>query len=101
MPQQRRFTAKFKTQIVLDLLTGAKTMTQICRDHNLKDQVVRRWKADFLDRAETLFGGDADRVQHLERIADRERLVGQLMIALEIAKKASEHWSSRFSRNGR
>jgi hypothetical protein len=24
MPQQRRFTAKFKTQIVLDLLTGTK-----------------------------------------------------------------------------
>jgi transposase len=57
MPQQRRFSAKFKTQVVLDLLTGAKTMAQICRDHTIKDQVVRRWKTDFLGQAETIFGG--------------------------------------------
>jgi transposase len=100
MPQQRRFTAKFKTQIVLDLLTGAKTMAQICRDHTIKDQVVRCWKTDFLDQAETIFGGDTDRVQHLERIAELERLVGRLTLELEIAKKASEHWSSRSSKNG-
>lgn len=100
MPQHRRFTAKVKTQIVLDLLTGAKTMAQICRDHNLKDQVVRRWKTDFLERAETLFGADADRQQHLDRIAELERLVGRLTLELEIAKKASEHWTSRLSRNG-
>ncbi len=73
MPQHRRFNAKFKTQIVLDLLTGAKTMAQICRDHNLKDQVVRRWKTDFLERAETVFGGHADRQQQLDRIAELER----------------------------
>jgi transposase len=100
MPQQRRFSAKFKTQVVLDLLTGAKTMAQICRDHTIKDQVVRRWKIDFLDQAETIFGGDTDRVQHLERIAELERLVGRLTLELEIAKKASEHWSSRSSKNG-
>lgn len=99
MPQQRRFTAKVKTQIVLDLLTGAKPMAQICREHNLKDQVVRRWKADFLDRAETLFGGDADRQQQLDRIAELERLVGRLTMELEIAKKASAHWASASSRN--
>ena len=101
MPQHRRFTAKVKTQIVLDLLTGAKTMAQICRDHNLKDQVVRRWKTDFLERAETLFGADADRQQHLDRIAELERLVGRLTLELEIAKKASERWTSHASRNAR
>ena len=101
MPQHRRFTAKVKTQIVLDLLTGAKTMAQICRDHNLKDQVVRRWKTDFLERAETLFGPDADRQQHLDRIAELERLVGRLTLELEIAKKASERWTSHASRNAR
>jgi transposase len=100
MPQQRRFTAKFKTQIVLDLLTGAKTMAQICREHNLKDQVVRRWKADFLDRTETLFGGDADRQQHLDRIAELERLVGRLTMELEIAKKPPSTGSHRPAETG-
>jgi transposase len=100
MPQRRRFSAKVKTQIVLDLLTGAKTMAQLCREHNLKDQVVRRWKADFLDRAETLFGGDTERQQQLDRIAELERLLGRLTLELEIAKKASALSTSVFSRNG-
>ena len=101
MPKPRTFTAKFKTQVVLDLVSGAKTMAQICRDYTLKDQVVRRWKAEFLDRAETVFGADADRQHHLERIADLERLVGRLTLELEVAKKASERWILRSNRNDR
>jgi transposase-like protein len=101
MPKQRTFTATFKAQVVLDLLTGAKTMAHICREHNLKDQVVRRWKTEFLNRAETIFGGDAARQQHLERIAELERLVGRLTMELEVAKKASQLLSSPSSRNGR
>jgi transposase len=101
MPQQRRFSAKVKTQIVLDLLTGAKPMAQLCREHNLKDQVVRRWKADFLDRAETLFGSDSERQQQLDRIAELERLLGRLTLELEIAKKVSALSASLSSKNGR
>ena len=101
MPTQRRFTAKFRAQVVLDLITEAKTMAQICREHNLKDQVVRRWKGEFLDRAETIFGGDATSQQHLERIAELERLIGRLTMELEIAKKASQLSTSQLTRNGR
>jgi hypothetical protein len=44
----------------------AKIMAQICCDYNLKDQVVRCWKTDFLDRVEPLFGRNTDRQQYLE-----------------------------------
>ena len=101
MPTQRTFTAKFKAQVVLDLITEAKTMAEICREHNLKDPVVRRWKSEFLERAETIFAGDADRQQHLDRIAELERLIGRLTMELEIAKKASQLSTSRLTRNGR
>ena len=87
MPKHGTFSAKFKTQIALELLTGTKTMAKICRDHNLKDQVVRRWKADFLARAESVFAGDAIHQEQLERIAELERLVGRLTMELEVAKK--------------
>jgi transposase-like protein len=76
-------------------------MAQICREHNLKDQVVRRWKSEFLERAETIFGGDATSQQHLEQIAELERLLGRLTMELEIAKKASQLSNSRLSRNDR
>ena len=101
MTRRRTFTAKFKTQVVLELLTGAKSMAQLCREHELKDQLVYRWKAEFLERADTIFGGDTEQQQAKERIADLERLIGRLTMELEIAKKASQLWSSRSSRSGR
>jgi transposase len=100
MAQWRRFTAKFKTQVVLDLLTSRKQMAQICREHNLKEQVVMRWRAMFLERAELLFSAETVRGEHLERIAELERLVGRLTLELDIAKKASEFWGSRAPRSG-
>ncbi len=100
MAQRRRFTAKFKTQVVLDLLTGRRSMAQLCREHDLKEQVVTRWRATFLDRAERLFAVDIEQEAHLERIAELERLVGRLTLELDIAKKASQLWGSRATRSG-
>jgi transposase-like protein len=100
MAQRRRFTAKFKTQVVLDLLTGRRSMAQLCREHELKAQVVTRWRAVFLDRAEFLFRAETEREEHLERIAELERLVGRLTMELDIAKKASQLWGSRATRSG-
>jgi transposase len=100
MAQRRRFTAKFKTQVVLDLLTGRRSVAQLCREHDLKEQVVTRWRAVFLDRAEILFRTEPERDGHLERIAELERLVGRLTMELDIAKKASQLWGSRAPGSG-
>ena len=75
-------------------------MAQLCREHDLKEQVVTRWRATFLDRAERLFAVDIEQEAHLERIAELERLVGRLTLELDIAKKASQLWGSRATRSG-
>jgi transposase len=100
MAQRRRFTAKFKTHVILDLLTGRRSIAQICREHDLKEQVVTRWRTVFLDRAEILFRADTEREEYLERIAELERLVGRLTMELDLAKKASQLWGSRAPRSG-
>ncbi len=101
MRTRRSFTPEFKARIVLDLLTGTKRMVQVCREYDLKEQVVLRWKAEFLDRSATVFAHDQDRSHDRERIAELERLVGRLTMELEIAKKASQLLSPAASRNGR
>src|SRR3712207_2889859 len=85
MNQRRTFTPQFKTRVVLEVLTKLKRMAQVCREYDLKEQVVTRWKAEFLERAPTLFASDPQRDQ--ARIAELERLVGRLTMELEIAKK--------------
>src|SRR5919199_1137920 len=101
MNQRRSFTPQFKTRIVLEVLTKLQTMAQVCREYDLKEQVVTRWKAEFLERAPTLFAADPQRDADQARIAELERLVGRLTMELEIAKKASQLLTSPATRNGR
>jgi transposase-like protein len=101
MNQRRSFTPQFKTRVVLEVLTKLKSMAQVCREYDLKEQVVTRWKAEFLERAPTLFAADQQRDHDEARIADLERLVGRLTMELEIAKKASQLLASPVTKNGR
>jgi transposase len=99
--QRRNFTPQFKTQVVLEILTRLKSTAQVCREYDLKEQVVTRWKADFLERAPSLFAPEQDRSQEQARIAELERLVGRLTLELESAKKVSQLLTSPAPRNGR
>ena len=101
MTQRRNFTPQFKTRVVLEILTKLKSMAQVCREYDLKEQVVTRWKAEFLERAPSLFATTQQRDQDHTRIAELERLVGRLALELEIAKKASQLLDSPATRNGR
>ena len=100
MAQRRKFTAEFKAQVVLDLVSGAKSAAELCRQHQLNPQLLARWKTEFLERAPLLFQQEAMQSQEQERIAELERVVGRLTMQLEIAKKASAILSSQPSRNG-
>jgi transposase len=88
MPQRRQFSAEFKARVVLEVLSGQKRAAEVCREHQLKPDLLSRWKADFVTQAASVFAGD-ERTQHAEqRIAELERLVGRLTLELEVAKKA-------------
>ena len=89
MRQRRHFSAEFKARVVLDVLSGQKRAMEVCREYQLKPDLLSRWKTEFVTQAATVFAGD-ERMQHAEhRIAELERLVGRLTLELEVAKKAA------------
>jgi transposase len=87
--QRRSFSAEFKARVVLDVLTGQKTVAQVCREQQLKPELLSRWKAEFVTHARSVFSGDERDHQAERRIAELERLVGRLSLELEVAKKAA------------
>jgi transposase-like protein len=99
MSKRRRFTAKFKAEVVLEVLTGVKSNAEACRQYDLKPQVLSSWKSEFLERATGVFERERTGDGEQARIAELERLVGQLTLELEVAKKASRLLAQ--SRNGR
>jgi transposase-like protein len=97
----KHYTAAFKAQLVLELLSGTKSMNELCRQHQLKYDTLARWKAHFLAHAADVFAtaplGQAEQAH----IAELERTLGRLTLELEIAKKASSLLSARPPRSER
>ena len=103
-PARRTYTTQFKFDVVLEALSGQKPVVQICRERNITEKLLYRWKALFLERAPGVFevagqaGADAEAQT---RVAELERLVGRLTMELDIAKKVGTLWTSRSTKNGR
>ena len=90
MAKRRRFTAKFKAEVVLEALDGESSQAELCRRHNLSENQVSTWKRQLLENVETFFEStDKQSSESAERIVQLEQLVGRLTLALEIQKKAS------------
>jgi transposase len=97
--KRRQYTAEFKSKLVLQVLTGEKTASDLCRQHKINPNLLNRWRNEFMERASSLFESGSDDAAEAQQIADLERLVGQLTMQLEIAKKASSYWTP--DRNGK
>ena len=45
----RKFSPEFKAQVMLEIVSGKKTLAAVSREHRIKDTVLQRWKTQFLD----------------------------------------------------
>ena len=88
MRKYRKFSADFKAEQVLALLAGSKTAAEICREYDLKPQVLSNWKAEFLAKAPSVFQSLDHHSDEQARIAELERLVGRADDATGNCKKS-------------
>ena len=103
MPRRARrtFTAEFKAEVVLDMLSGRLSNAELCRQHQLSPNLLSLWRGTFVERLPLVFQADEPRSQELARIAELEQLVGQQTMELQILKKASRLLTGPTQRDGR
>jgi transposase len=90
---RRNHNPEFKAKVVLEVLSGEKTPSEVCRTHKLHLNQLNRWRQELAEQAPPIFERIEMRSADQQRIAELERLVGQLTIQLEMAKKATGSWS--------
>jgi transposase-like protein len=86
--KRRSFTPDFKFQIVLELLTGTKSAAQLCREHQISETSLSRWRQHFLEQGACVFQSNDRDAAEQERVAELERMIGRLTMELAAAKKA-------------
>ncbi|HKJ17512.1 MAG TPA: transposase [Xanthomonadales bacterium] len=103
--KRRKFSAEFKFETVLEALRGEKSAAQICRERDINENLLSRWKQEFLEQGSSLFArgerAAAAQSESEARIAELERMVGKLTMQIDVLKKASSLWESDWSKNGR
>jgi transposase-like protein len=82
----KRYTPRFKFQVVLEILEGQKTIGQIARAYGVHPITLGQWKKDFLERGPEVFAGTQAVREYEQRIRELERLVGQKEVEIALLK---------------
>jgi transposase-like protein len=96
---RRTFSAKFKSEVVLTLLTGQKSQAEICRQHELSPALLAQWKDALLANASAAFISPDQRSAEAAQLAEMERLVGRLTWENDALKKGSTLLQSNLVNN--
>jgi transposase-like protein len=82
----RRYSAKFKFQVVKELLSGDKSAAQVAKAYGIHPNTARNWKKTFLEKGPDIFAEDNVVAQYERRIAELEQLVGKKEVEIALLK---------------
>ena len=91
----RKFSAQQKTEIVLASLRGPKSVAELCREHDISDSLLRKWRDQFLAAGAERLSGKAERTEIDElrgQVAKLERALGRKTLEVEIAGELVRGW---------
>lgn len=103
MKQKRRsFRAQFKFETVMEVLRGENSVAQVCRERDITEALYYKWRDAFFERAPRIFEDQRASAQdsQADRMAELERMVGQLTMENAILKKAGSLLDTTRRRNG-
>ena len=87
MNKRKKYTPAEKAQIVLEVLREEETLAAIANKYDVCQQLISRWKSEFLDNMATVFDKKNNETAKLkqEHEAEKEALVNKIgLLTIEI-----------------
>ena len=95
--KRRVHSREFKLEVARQVTSGEKRPAQACREYNLANSVLDRWRKEYEQRGEAAFSEKEltahEALEH--KIAELERFCGQLAWENTLLKKALRQVGSR------
>ena len=87
---RRKFSAKFKTKVVLEALNERSTIQQLASKYELHANQISIWKTQFLKSADRIFDDNLKPIS--EEVEQKEsklyKKIGQLQVEVDFLKKS-------------
>jgi transposase len=84
--KRRQFTKEFKLHVLREIETG-KTVVQAAREYQVHPNTIPKWRQLYARYADRAFAGNGHPYTDEAKIAELERLIGQLTIENTFLKK--------------
>jgi transposase len=88
---KRSFDREFKLQVVRQWISGEKRLALLCREHQLSESLVRRWRQQYEEEGENAWPEVADLVVErdaAQRIRELEAALGRAHLEIELLRRA-------------
>lgn len=85
--KRRTHTPAFKKQVVLELLKGEKSRTQICSEYEIHGNLADKWLKKALSEMERLFSEKDVGDEQAKLISELYKQIGQLKVESDWLKK--------------
>jgi len=94
--KQRKWTAEEKLGIVMEGLKEKRSVSEICREHQISQTLYYRWRDKFLEGGKRgLVNGVSDDNAYKAEIEKLQKIIGKQAIQIEILKKTEELFGKR------
>ena len=84
--KRREFTKEFKLQVITDAEAG-KPMSQVAGEHQANANTIAKWRKQLHQYQDRAFAGNGHPYTDDARVAELERLIGQLTVENDTLKK--------------
>lgn len=96
MKPRRKFTREFKLSVLRQLESG-NTVAEITRENSITASMLSKWKRQHSENPKAAFSGNGNIGQADAKIANYERLIGQLYSENAFLKKALASLESKWT----
>ena len=91
---KRKFSREFKLQVVQALQAG-KAPAEVAREHDLKIDLVCRWRKEHQRDPQLAFSGRGNPSKEDAKYAQLERKIGQLYLENDFLKRVNNNLQNR------
>jgi len=82
----KRYTPRFKFQVVMETIKSSKTLGQIPRAYGVHPIAIHKWKREFMDKGPKLFGQRTTIHEYEKRVRELKQLIGHKEVEIALLK---------------
>jgi transposase-like protein len=75
--ERRNHDDAFKAKVTIEAIKEASTLSELATKYEVHPNQIRQWKAHFLENAASVFGGNKDDQQELQKLKQEREILHQ------------------------